>query len=167
MSSLQRVAIVFTVLVVVLSLFFAYKITSGKEVVASKNMIIDSSRLHRLEINGKEDKLENDPVSKLATLKKHDQKPADATILSWDLVDPEFRKSVVLVLRFDNLDRFQKSCLDNFLQENQIEHTLATEQFFDVRLKTKEIDRANSIVSKLATYDLVASLVILREPKPY
>lgn len=167
MKELKPVVLLFSLSIVLLSILFAYKINSGKEVVASKNIIIDSSRLHRLELDGKEDSLNADPVTKLADLKTKALKPADSTTLSWDLVDPEFRKSVVLVLEFESLDRFQQNCLDNFLKQNNIEFTKETESNSQIRLKTKEIQKANEIVEALATYDLLATLQILREPKPY
>lgn len=167
MRGFQGIVIVFSIAILTLSIIFAYRINGGKEVIVSKNIVVDSSGIHRLELDSKKDTLKGDPVTRLADLNESVSKPADSTQLSWDLVDPGFRKSVVLVLQFDSPDRFQRACLSNFLNSNNIEHSEVKDSNLHIRLKTKEIERANEIIKELATYDLAASLEILRESKPY
>lgn len=130
-------------------------------------MVVDTGRFHRYEPDPPSDKNRGEWMQKLASQREIIRFPADESVLSWDLVDPEFRKNVVLVLRFDSPDRFQRRCLKQFLQSRQIAHAIDERDFFDVRLKTKEEAQARLLIEELATYDLTASLVVLRETKPY
>ncbi|GHV04002.1 hypothetical protein AGMMS50229_04410 [Campylobacterota bacterium] len=93
--------------------------------------------------------------------------PATESVISWDLVDPAFRLNTVLVLRLVKPDEYEALCLEQFFASRGIEHIVSITEFYDVRLKSKEEEFAAALITELATYDLYAELVVLKEPKPY
>ncbi|MGE4295133.1 MAG: hypothetical protein AB7E49_05475 [Campylobacterales bacterium] len=169
MGSIKTGLLLFAAAVLTLSLVFAWRtvFNQAEEPWNPERLVIDTGRFHRYEPNPPSDKSRGEWMQKLAEQKTAARLPADESILSWDLVDPEFRKNVVLVLRLNAPDRFQRRCLEQFLQSRNVSYVLDEREHFDVRLKTKEEAEAKALIGQLATYDLDASLVVLRETKPY
>ena len=161
--------ILFSAAALVLAVVFAWQTLLEQEAAQwnPDRLVVDTGRFHRYEPDPPSDKVRGEWMQKLAEQGETVRFPADEIRLSWDLVDPEFRKNTVLVLRLDRPDRFQRRCLMDFLQTRQVLHEIDEHDYFDIRLKTKEAEKAQLLIQALATYDLTATLVVLHENKPY
>ncbi|MDR1451588.1 MAG: hypothetical protein LBI57_04560 [Helicobacteraceae bacterium] len=163
------VATFFALVFVALGAAFAWRTTRVDSGWRSDRVVVDSSELRRKEIAAAEESKTAIPkwMQKMAEPNEAPRLPADESVIDWDLVDPDFRANVTLVLRFHAPDRFQKRCLDHFFASRQIAHIIDEGEFYDIRLGNKDPSAANELVKELATYDLDAKLITLREPKPY
>jgi hypothetical protein len=160
----------FSLVVLSLGTALAWRITRIESGWDPQRAVIDETEFRREERSVEEMSQNAQPewMQKLAALPSFTRLPAEENRVSIDLVDPSFRKNSVLVLRFKTPDRFEKICLDTFLETRGIEHTVKTgDSSYDVRLKTKERDYAERMIKELSTYDLAAELVVLYENKPY
>ncbi len=156
-------------LALVLSLFFAWQKSPIERGWDPDRLVVDASRVH--------DRDEANRTTPLAApywmeqlIKSGDQPrlPADELFVSWDLVPAEFRQSLVLKLIFEDLNRFEKRCLQAFLKEQSVRHTWQEDpQRVALRLESKEPDYAHGLLDQLATYDLIGHLRVLQETKPY
>ena len=153
-------------LALVLSLSFAWQRSHIEPGWDADRLVVDASRVHSGEQNVSHlvAPFWMDRLSDALAQPKH---PADEMFISWDLVTPEFRQSMVLALVLEGLNRFDKRCLKHFLTEHQVEHEWVEGEPIWVRLVSKEPEYAQGLIDKLATFDLPARLHILQETKPY
>ncbi|MDR2151966.1 MAG: hypothetical protein LBO72_04010 [Helicobacteraceae bacterium] len=163
------VATFFAVVFIALGAAFAWRTTRIESGWSPDRAVVDSSALRREEEALAEESRTAAPewMRKMAQPNEAPRLSAEESAISWDLVSPEFRKDVSLILRFDNPDRFQKRCLSFFFDSRKIAHTIEEGEFYDIRLANKDPMDANDLIKELATYDLSATLVTLETPKLY
>ncbi|MDR0665094.1 MAG: hypothetical protein LBF86_06200 [Helicobacteraceae bacterium] len=163
------VATFFALVFIALGAGFAWRTTRVESGWNPDKIIVDNSALRREEEALAEESKSAVPewMQKMAKPNETPLLSAEESAISWDLVSPEFRTDSWLVLRFDNLDRFQKRCLSAFLKTRQIAHVVDEGDFYDIRLANKDPMAADGLIKELATYDLSATLITLETPKPY
>lgn len=80
---------------------------------------------------------------------------ADEYHLSWDLVDPSFTKIRVFELTYNNLDKFQYSCLNQVLDEKKIKReSKLIDKKHHVKITLKEQTKAENLLALLDSYDI-------------
>ncbi|MDR2639130.1 MAG: hypothetical protein LBC09_04765 [Helicobacteraceae bacterium] len=163
------VASFFALVLIALGAAFAWRTTRVESGWRADRVVVDSSLIRREGEAIADDSKAAIPewMQKMAQPNEAPRLSADESAISWDLVSPDFRRDISLVLRFDSPDRFQKGCLDYFFKSRQIAHTIEEGEFYDIRLANKDPEAANALIKELATYDLIAELISLERPKLY
>lgn len=155
-------------LVLVLAVIFAWQKSPIERGWDPDRLVVDTERVH----TPQEENLTGDLVApywmdRLKESRSQPRFPADEKFISWDLVTPEFRKSVVLTLVFEGLNRFDRRCLKHFLQEQAVSYVWEGGEPLVLRLEQKKPEYAHGILDQLATFDLHGHLQVLQETKPY
>lgn len=171
MRGIWTASIVISTLLIVLSASFAWHIISQESGAGGEGtrLVVDMTEFERRErqIDAVSEQHQPNWMKQTQSAENMLRLSASESVISWDLVQPNFRNNTVLVLRMEKPDQYERMCLESYLISNGVEHTIDNGEHFDIRLKTKEQAKARKLLEELATYDLQATLVVLNEIKPY
>lgn len=80
---------------------------------------------------------------------------ADEFHLNWDLVDPEFTKIRVFLIRYQDIDKYQFACLSQVLKEEGIEGDVTEkESSYLVNIAIKDRQKAKRVIYLLDRYNI-------------